>query len=71
MSLEQRCETCGRPKLLYAKTNLVICPYCDPRCENCNHLKKDHIHVGANTCQWCEKCSLMWKWNTELWYLKP
>jgi len=38
MSLEQRCETCGRPKLLYAKTNLVVCPYCDPRCKQCSHL---------------------------------
>ena len=70
MSLEQRCETCDRAKLLYAKTNLMICSYCDPRCDKCNHPKKDHIYVGDNTCQWCGECSLTWEWDTELWNLK-
>lgn len=70
MSLEQKCETCDRAKLLYAKTSIAICPYCDPRCEKCSHPKKDHIYVGHNTCQWCGECSSVWKWNTESWYLK-
>ena len=70
MSLEPRCENCDRPKLLYAKTNLTICPYCDPRCERCNHPKKVHTNIGNNTCQLCKTCSMVWKWNTEKWYLK-